>query len=740
MKLVKETLLCMRYLGLFVALFWCGQIKATHIIGGEIYYDYVGVVGNNVQYKMYLKVYRDCDPIVTGTYDNPLVLTVFYGNGALYDTVSVPFPPGGAPQLPIVVGNPCLIAPPNICTQEAIYVKTLTLPKNSNGYVLTYERCCRNAGIVNLMNAGDQGATYTVAIPPNHNAATNKINSSPRYKDYPPMVLCLNDNINIDHAATDPDGDSLVYELCDPYMGGGKLNNPRFGPNSPIPIPAKTPPYNYVTWTPGYSSNYPMDGNPAFQIDPVTGRLTGTPNKLGKYVVAVCVKEYRNGVLLSENKRDFQFTVTTCQIKSVAAAASQTSFCEGLTVNFTNQSSNAWYYAWDFGDPLNNNDTSSLPSPSYTYSDTGKYLIRLIANPGYICADTTYTLFEVYDRLEPSYVPPPGQCFDGHSFNLEAGGLYQQYAQFEWDFGAFGRQNNSFDKNPLGIQFIEPGDFPVTLTIRENGCVESYTDTLKLQPNPVASFKSTERMGCVPLEVQFENKSSAWSPITMTWQFGDGTVSNEDNPVHVFTEPGTYDVALIAEVDDICVDQDIHVIENYVRVNPLPVPGIEVDKTETSEYFPDISFYDRSTGGTLCQLFLGDGLESGKCDYDHHYWEAGEYRVVQVVTSRYGCVDSTYIDIWIRPEFVFYAPNAFTPNSDLVNDVFLPKGEAIREYDLRILDRWGVVIFRTFDPEEGWDGTHNGKKSPQDTYVYRADIVDELGEKHHITGAVTLIR
>ncbi|MBK7945618.1 MAG: hypothetical protein IPJ85_10045 [Flavobacteriales bacterium] len=277
---------------------------ATHIIGGEMHYDRLG----NGQYQVVLRLYRDC----TGAaFDALAPIGVFDGvTGAFVQVQQLAFP--GATQVPIVLDSPCLTLPPDICVETTTYSGTFSLPDNANGYVLTYQRCCRTSIISNLLNPGDAGLTVTVRIP----GTPNAVNSSARFNALPPIALCLGAALAFDHSASDPDGDSLAYALCTPYDGASFLN-----PNPAIPAP---PPYVPVNWGAGYSENYPIDSAPVIGIDPVTGLLTLTPNVQGNFTVGVMVQEYRNGVLLNEGRRDFLFKVVPCDAQ-VAAAIQQRS-------------------------------------------------------------------------------------------------------------------------------------------------------------------------------------------------------------------------------------------------------------------------------------------------------------------------------------------------------------------------------------------------------------------------------
>lgn len=99
---------------------------------------------------------------------------------------------------------------------------------------------------------------------------------------------------------------------------------------------------------------------------------------------------------------------------------------------------------------------------------------------------------------------------------------------------------------------------------------------------------------------------------------------------------------------------------------------------------------------------------------------------------------------WLKPEeFGYYLPNAFSPNGDGINDLFMPAGSAVDldNYELTIYDRWGMLLFRTDDPAIGWDGSSGGQAMPTGVYVFQADVRDAITkERHQMQGHVTLIR
>jgi gliding motility-associated-like protein len=201
--------------------------------------------------------------------------------------------------------SPCgnIADPTQSCLLKKTFVKTYTLQPNTSGYVVTYQRCCRNAAIADIQDPGDHGATYFCTIP-----AAPLYNNSAVFKNYPEQVLCLGLPLLYDNSATDADGDSLSYGFVSALDGASDANI------KPIPLP---PPYTPVSYVSPYSAQVPLTGSPAIAIDPVTGMITGSPDKIGRYLVTVCCYEWRAGVLIDSVTREFQYIVINCDSKVV---------------------------------------------------------------------------------------------------------------------------------------------------------------------------------------------------------------------------------------------------------------------------------------------------------------------------------------------------------------------------------------------------------------------------------------
>ena len=696
---------------------------SKHIVGGEIFYDYQG----NNTYKITLKIYRDC---FSGgaPYDDVVSIGVFDSTGKLVKTLSVDFP--GSNVISNTINNPCLKPPSDVCVEEAAYITTVNLPPIAGGYDLSYQRCCRNNSISNIINPGGDGSTYTCHIPDPSLAPKN---SSPRFTKFPPVFLCSNDPLFFDHAAKDPDGDSLVYEFTDPLEGGSTFNTT---PNPPPP-----PPYTSVQWQATYNAQYPLSSSPAMSIDRSTGKITGTPNMLGQWVIGVRVKEYRNGKFLSSVQRDFQFNVVDCPNVTVSSIPSQTVYCFGMTVNFHNNSINGSKWYWNFGDPTVSNDTSTAMAPTWTYSNSGSYTVILIANPGFTCADTAYTTFLIYPLLKPTFVPGQPQCLPGNHFNFSAGGAYQGNGTFSWNFGKDATPATSGQQNVSNVVFSKPGVHPITLTVVENGCTVSYVDNVVVLDVPVLKYGPPPIAGCIPFTVHFSDSTFKDPSVTkVVWDFGDGTFSTLSSPTHTYTQPGVYSVNLAVYTNNFCVGNLSFTVSNMITASPSPKAEMLASSTLISVANNAVIFTDLSEGSSNCWIYFGDGDSTNSCNAMHSYPAEGTYTATMVAVNQYGCKNS--YKVIIESDANFWIPNTFTPNFDGKNEVFLPVVERVDYFHLSIFDRWGNHIFESNDPTQGWDGTYKGRRCKEDIYVWKVEYTNlgQQSQERDYVGHVLLLK
>ncbi|MCB0578216.1 MAG: PKD domain-containing protein [Phaeodactylibacter sp.] len=444
--------------------------RSTHIVGGEMNYT---CLGNN-EYEITLTIFRDCfNGNPNAFFDNPASIGVFDAQDNLLQQILLPLMNNDT--LDPVLTSECLVVPPNVCVHTTTYRTTVNLPPTPGGYQLAYQRCCRNQTIVNIVDPLATGATYGVVI---SERALEECNSNPKFQQWPPIYICVNEPIVFDQSAIDQDGDSIVYRLCTPLSGADQL--------IPMPQPPNNPPYDPVTWiNPPYNESNMLNGVPGgvtLKIDPQTGLLTGLPNTIGQFVVGICVEEYRGGELISTTRRDFQYNVGLCGEAAAAFTAPEIQ-CDSRTVFFENQSQGANDFIWVFNDPGNPGATASSDNAVFTFSDTGLYTVMLIAEPGQACEDTAFQQVYLQDNtLDADFSFSFASCSD--SLVIQATDLSQDlvFGLSEWLWELTPGGAVSTQQNPEFV-ITEGGDYTLSLTaMAANGCRQVVEQSFSAGP------------------------------------------------------------------------------------------------------------------------------------------------------------------------------------------------------------------------------------------------------------------
>ncbi|MES2588744.1 MAG: PKD domain-containing protein [Bacteroidota bacterium] len=716
---------------IFVLSLFSLQLFASHIVGGDIYYEYLG----NNNYKVQIIVYRDCNS--TGAeYDSPLKLGVYDANNNLLESIDLNFP--GSVVLPIVLNNPCVNPPTGICTERAIYQTTINLPPSLNGYTLAYQRCCRGPNITNLNSPEDTGftlATHVTGI--NSNAI---INSSPKFTNYPPLVICNNDILNFDHSATDADGDSLAYELIIPNAGADDVN--------PAPIPSDfSPPFPLVSFAGGFSPLNPLGPGATISINPITGQLLADPELLGLFVVGIRVKEYRNGVLIGRSDRDFLFKVVNCVITLSAEVVPQVesstfiSFCQGFDAEFENNSFGGTNYFWDFGIDTLTTDVSTAFEPNFTFPGPGTYVVTLVVNPGWPCTDTSYQTFILNDDIDISYTVEDSMCVTGNSHDFIGVYAGPPNPEITWNFGSHGSIQTANTLNVNNVVFDTSGVIPVTISVHSGTCDGTFTDYIFLYNEPIVNFGIDSELKCAPYLAQFYDSSISYAPLIYTWSFGDESISNLKNPSHLYENPGVFDVSLSIESTEGCLAALTMTKDDLIRVYPSPTSKFSATPLVTDIFHPDFQLFDESFDSDYLEYHYDDSIVLLERNPSLSFVESGGHLVYQIVTNEFGCVDSSYQVITITPQTTLYIPNTFTPDGNKFNNFFQPIVFDALNYSLEIYNRWGELIFETKNPKEGWNGTYKEQICEDGIYTFKVKYTDiQTRETIIKTGHVNLLR
>lgn len=414
--------------------------------------------------------------------------------------------------------------------------------------------------------------------------------------------------------------------------------------------------------------------------------------------------------------------------------------CQPFFVTFDNRTINGHTYFWDFGDGGN----SSEFKPDHTFkslvSSGQNYNVRLWATSAEGCIGYKDSVIRVAVSPQAAFwVDPSSQHFPDATFNLINSTTPGDWTYF-WEFDD---GTTSDLKNPPQHSYSLIGAYDIKLTASNEFCSTSFSARALIKPPFSSTLIDTSIVSCPPITVQFNNLLRGNN---FNWDFGDGITSTIENPVHTFTEPGTFHVKMSSDFFGAQQFQYQTVI-----IHPMPKADFRV-QPETVMLPDDIMQCSNTSELNYYNVwYFGDGTTSTERHPKHRYTETGKKDIALVVWTEYGCRDSVYrpeaVEVIQGGELIF--PNSFIPSlsgpsggvydpTNLNPTHFFPYHKGIGEYKLQIYNRWGELLFESEDINIGWDGYHKGKLCKQDVYIYKAKGRYLNGKNFMKTGDVTL--
>lgn len=436
------------------------------------------------------------------------------------------------------------------------------------------------------------------------------------------------------------------------------------------------------------------------------------------------------------------------------AMFSYDSVCYPYATSFTDLSTvggayNVTDWVWKFGDGI---IYDAIQNPSHTYTSWGDYFVELTVTSDAGCvADTVLGPVRVYPKPGADFSAELANCLaDTTEFidlSVVENAPEDLINAWNWNFDD-GASSASQDTDHL---YLIPDLYNVELSVTTNhGCQDTIMQIVEIYPLPEVNFTVDTNFGCQPFRAWFTDLTYIPEPYALSqweWNFGDGpgTVSTQ-HPEHTYWDEdlgdfdtGVYSVSLQVTSANGCVSDTLYV--NYMTEYPKPDALFSVDPERTEILFPKFNITDLSSPNVVDWFYTwGDNATSSIQHPSHEYQDTGYYNIVQYVTTQYGCMDTAEFTVIVDPEFRFYIPSAFTPDADNINEEFFGSGIGIKEYKMRIYDRWGELIFESNEYDYHWDGTYKGEQVQNGVYVYHFQLLDVKGEPHVYRGGVTLFR
>ncbi|MBQ3689537.1 MAG: gliding motility-associated C-terminal domain-containing protein [Bacteroidales bacterium] len=395
---------------------------------------------------------------------------------------------------------------------------------------------------------------------------------------------------------------------------------------------------------------------------------------------------------------------------------SQTSGCSPLKIVITQDYQGLANYEISNGDFIWDRRGPTEYTFENTSDETKKYKITssLLFDNGIGCTDTASTYVTVFPQPQVDLRMPVDTITWPENtayFKL----MNKDLTSVHWDFGD---GTTSEDIDISGHEYESCGNYNIIIDISNGICENKLEKRFVIEGRPlIAAFNSQNMEGCQPITVSLENVSL--NSDSCKWDFGDGSapVYNVAKLEHKYEAAGEFVVSLTIYGD--CGVQAVTTKKVNVFVKPTADFEQNLDTLYAGQYLkveslsgPDQSFH----------WDFGDGTFGEGRSVDHKYEFDGTFNIsLTVLTANY-CSDTTTvknaITVISNPIVVF--PTAFSPNGDGKNDVFMPIHGDIAKFKLVVLDSRGVIVFRTENINEGWDGTRNGRPCPPGMYVWKS--------------------
>jgi gliding motility-associated-like protein len=432
--------------------------------------------------------------------------------------------------------------------------------------------------------------------------------------------------------------------------------------------------------------------------------------------------------------------------------------CNPLYITFNNTSINGDYVEWNFDD----GETSTSEKPRHYFTNTSgtnkTFNIRLLAESQHGCSDIITKPITVYATPNAEFSPSPlNQVFKNPS-EVIITNLTNHYDQWQYSWH-FGDNTTSSSAEETFIKTYtswgdEDNDYKRIITMvasnaNQPQCADTTFHTIIISPpKPIVVIKDIDSTGCTPITLSFDIKHKAFED-SIIWDFGDGTiVRNNSSPTHTFDKPGVYNVKLLVKGEG-GESYDYKTVEAYRN------PVVNFSVYPETPVLPDATIQcdNRTQYGDYFLWYFGDNTTSIHSNPIHTYKELGNYSIKLIATTVNGCIDSLTMEDLVKvvgqKHLIF--PNAFKPDqtgpsgghyteADESSNIFRPYWKGVVNYNLKIFNRWGELLFESHDVYVGWDGYYKGELCKQDAYIWKVEASFTTGEKEKKAGVVTLLR
>ena len=392
-----------------------------------------------------------------------------------------------------------------------------------------------------------------------------------------------------------------------------------------------------------------------------------------------------------------------------------TTICSGESIQLN--VSGGTNYEWS---PANTLDNPNAENPTANPTESTTYTVMGEGTCG--SRDTVSVTINI-DEFNFSLGPDISFCEGMNDVFLDAG---TEPTSYLWNTNETTQVINVNNEGLYSCTVISP-----------NGC--SYSDEVNTVSSfvPTVQFYTPNDSACPPASFQLIDSTLAQSndPIVQ-WNWSvDGQVVNSPSAAVAIDNSGSYDVTLELLTELGC--RSSLTMPNYLTVHELPKANFSVQPLELSHCNTTVDIVNLSTNYDSLSWDLGDGtLINDDTISQYTFDEVGNYIIRLTTTNEFDCQTNYNVQVLPEKNIAFYAPNAFTPDGDEINEIFKPLMRCAKNYELWITNRWGEMIFYSNDVDVGWDGKYKGQLAPVGVYSWKArydgtkDRQVQLGQVH----------
>ncbi|NBP30340.1 MAG: hypothetical protein EBV23_12340, partial [Flavobacteriia bacterium] len=294
---------------------------------------------------------------------------------------------------------------------------------------------------------------------------------------------------------------------------------------------------------------------------------------------------------------------------------------------------------------------------------------------------------------------------------------------------------------PSIINTQQLGVFNSIFTPNPGQCADTSSMAILISDNPGVSFVADTLLGCSPLQGTLSTANLPGA--TYNWLANGQQIGTNPSIDYSFSNPGCYDIELQVDISGCSASS---VVSDYICVEADPVASFSFSPGEFTSPSEIVHFNNGTQGGSQYFWNYGDGTNSTMMEGSHTYNNtSGGYFVTLIASSPSGCTDSITQFIGYQEPLIYYIPNTFTPDQDQFNPTWKPiftSGFEPYDYHALIYNRWGELIWESYNPFMGWDGTYGMQLHAQPgTYTWEIVFGTKVSdEKIQLTGTLNLLR